>query len=236
MSPGFYLNSLGNVETSVLNPNASVFNPIRVISRSCTSSPSNYSSVSTAHGVNDINSRDIYSDVFITPEDYEESSSSILQSLRVKYVDKIVLGHLNINSIRNKFDMLVDIIGGKIDILMISETKIDNSYPPSQFGIQVYNNFRLDRTASGGGLLLYTRNDIAAKKLPYMAFGNIECIILEITISNKNWLLVGSSNPDKSMISTHLATLTKILCYYSPSYDNIILIGDFNCEYREDPM
>ena len=119
---------------------------------------------------------------------------------------------------------------------MISETKIDNSFPPSQFGVQGYNNFRLDKTASGGGLLLYTRNDIAAKKLPYMAFGNIECIILEITISNKNWLLVGSYNPDKSMISTHLATLTKILCYYSPSYDNIILIGDFNCEYREDSM
>ena len=232
LSPGFYLNSLGNVETSVLNPNASVFNPVRVISRSCTSSPSNSSSVSTAHGVNDINSRDIYSDVFIPPEDYEESSSSILQSLRVKNVDKTVLGHLNINSIRNKFDMLVDII----DILMISETKIDNSFPPSQFGVQGYNNFRLDRTASGGGLLLYTRNDIAAKKLPYMAFGNIECIILEITISNKKWLLVGSYNPDKSMISTHLATLTKILCYYSPSYDNIILIGDFNCEYREDSM
>ena len=36
LSPGFYLNSLGNVEISVLNPNASVFNPVRVISRSCT--------------------------------------------------------------------------------------------------------------------------------------------------------------------------------------------------------
>ena len=46
----------------------------------------------------------------------------------------------------------------------------------------------------------------------------------------------GAYNPDKSMISTHLSTLTKILCHYSPLYDNIVLIGDFNSEYTEDSM
>ena len=46
----------------------------------------------------------------------------------------------------------------------------------------------------------------------------------------------GRYNPDKSTISTHLSTLTKILCHYSPLYDNIVLIGDFNSEYTEDSM
>ena len=34
----------------------------------------------------------------------------------------IILGHLNINSTRNKFDLLVDQIKGNVDIMVISET------------------------------------------------------------------------------------------------------------------
>ena len=36
-------------------------------------------------------------------------------SRRVKYMDKIVFASLSINSIRNKFDMLTDLIRGNID-------------------------------------------------------------------------------------------------------------------------
>ena len=38
---------------------------------------------------------------------------------------RLVLAHLNINSIRNKFDSLTQQITGTVDILMISETKLD---------------------------------------------------------------------------------------------------------------
>ena len=51
----------------------------------------------------------------------KESPSTILQNLRLKNVDKIIIGHININSIRNKIDMLADIIRGRLDILLISE-------------------------------------------------------------------------------------------------------------------
>ena len=44
-----------------------------------------------------------------------------------------VLAHININSIRNEFDTLVQQITNNIDILMISETKLDNSFPEGQF-------------------------------------------------------------------------------------------------------
>ena len=56
-----------------------------------------------------------------------------LKSLRIRNFNKIVLGHLNIDSIRNKFDFLAHQVKGNIDILMISETKLDESFPPSQF-------------------------------------------------------------------------------------------------------
>ena len=49
--------------------------------------------------------------------------------------DRIIIAHLNINSIRNKLDALKTMIAGNIDILLISEAKLDESFPPS-----VYSN------------------------------------------------------------------------------------------------
>ena len=62
---------------------------------------------------------------------------------------KGLIGHLNINSIRNKVDMLSYMIGNKIDILMISELKLHDTFPTSQFVIYSFiEPFTLDRTRS----------------------------------------------------------------------------------------
>ena len=75
-----------------------------------------------------------------------------LQNLRLKNVDKIILGHININSIRNKFHLLADMIRGRVDILLISETKLDSTFPSPQFFLQGYSEpHRLDRNAVGVG-------------------------------------------------------------------------------------
>ena len=52
------------------------------------------------------------------------------------HVDKIILADLNINSLRNKFDSLIGQITGSIDILMVSETKLDEIFPIGQFIIE----------------------------------------------------------------------------------------------------
>ena len=165
-----------------------------------------------------------------------ESPYTILQNLRLKNVDKIIIAHLNINSIRNKIDLLADMISGKVDIMLISETKLDDTFPKSQFFLQGYSEpSRLDRTANGGGLLLYLRNDIPTKPLP-LILGNIECIILELTMSQKKWLLIGTYIPSKTLISKHLSILEKSLCHYLSLYDNVIIFGDLNSEVGEEAM
>ena len=45
-----------------------------------------------------------------------------LDILRLKNIEKLVLDHLNINSLPNNFDQLKVIIKKKIDILAITET------------------------------------------------------------------------------------------------------------------
>ena len=55
-----------------------------------------------------------------------------LYSIGKRNLNKLVVAHLNINSLRLKFDSLVQKITGNVDILMISETKLDNSFPEDQ--------------------------------------------------------------------------------------------------------
>ena len=147
------------------------------------------------------------------PVNEMESPITILQNMRQKNTDQIIIGHLNINSIRNKIHTLADIVSNKIDILLISETKIDDTFPNAQFLINSFSEpLRLDRTANGGGLLLYVRNDITSRKLPLITPG-IECVLSEITISKVKWLLIGFYNPDKFSTTSNITTLEKNLCF-----------------------
>ena len=89
-----------------------------------------------------------------------------LQKLRINNESKIIFGHININSLRNKFDSLIEGIHGRIDILMISETKLDDTFPEGQFKIHGYSKpYRLDRNSNGGGIMIFVREDIPSKTL-----------------------------------------------------------------------
>ena len=62
------------------------------------------------------------------------TSPDLLNAARQKNAKGMLLCHLNINSIQNKFDELKDIfIKNKMQIMAVGETKIDRSYPDSQF-------------------------------------------------------------------------------------------------------
>ena len=49
--------------------------------------------------------------------------------LRIKYLKKLIIGQLNINCLRNKFDLLTYQSKDFIDILMITERKLHESFP-----------------------------------------------------------------------------------------------------------
>ena len=62
-----------------------------------------------------------------------------------------MLAHLNINSIRSKFDSLSEQVKGNIYILLIWETKIDDSFPVGQFIIDGFSpRYRLDHNCHDG--------------------------------------------------------------------------------------
>ena len=54
----------------------------------------------------------------------------------INNINGLISGQLNINSMRNKFEQRSTIVNSKIDILMISETKLDETFPATQFLLQ----------------------------------------------------------------------------------------------------
>ena len=75
-----------------------------------------------------------------------ENATNILREIRVRNVNRVIIGTLNINSLPFKFEQLQVIIGNYLDILIIQETKLDISFPTEQFHIDGYKEpYRLDR-------------------------------------------------------------------------------------------
>ena len=122
----------------------------------------------------------------------DSSDLDILNGLRCKYLNRILIGHLNINSLRNKSEILVSSIAVNLNIIMISETKHDESFPVFQFLIPGFENpIRLDRSFSGGGIMLYIREGIPFKLLKSSGLSaNTEAFLVEVKINKKNGFFV----------------------------------------------
>ena len=75
-----------------------------------------------------------------------DDPKEVLKNLRLKNGNRLLCAQLNKNFRRNKFDSLVDLRTNNIDILVSSETKLDQSFPTSQFHIHGFSKpYRFER-------------------------------------------------------------------------------------------
>ena len=129
-------------------------------------------------------------DLFHEKDDFHK-----LNVARSQNCYRIFIAHLNINSLRKKFEILQETITNKVDILLLSETKLDSSFPfffflillPFfffQFHIDGFSTlYRLDRNQTGGGIMLYVSENISLKSLTEIKLDNeIENIFIEINL------------------------------------------------------
>ena len=101
-----------------------------------------------------------------------------------------------------KVETLVSLVTSDLDILVISEIKIGESFPLSQFKIDGFSiPYCRNRNAHGGGILMHFRYNITAKLLKLENLtSDIEDIFIEINIKSKKWLLFCTYNPNRSLI------------------------------------
>ena len=158
----------------------------------------------------------------------QENPIDSIRQLKLSNPHKIILGHLNINSLRNKFESIADVIQGTFDIFLLSETKIDESFPDKQFRLNNYKIFRKDRNRYGGGIMFYVNENLPCKSLTTKIDNLTETIFLEVNVQSSKWLFVGCYKPPSQNEEFFISNLSKIINAFSRKYDNILLMGDFN--------
>ena len=167
------------------------------------------------------------------------SAYDVLREIRVKNVNKVVIGSLNINSFASKFVQLREIIGKNLDILTIQETKLDASFPSEQFALEGYSKpYRLDRNRYGGGVLIYVREDIPSKLLSKHNFTkNVEGMFIEINLRKTKLLFFGGYRSDHKVYGLpeedYLEQLSFALDKYC-NYDKVLIAGDLNIDIDEE--
>ena len=96
---------------------------------------------------------------------------------------------------------LAEQVNGNMDVLMISKTKIDETFPVGNFVIDDYSTpYKLDRNSNGGGILSYIKEDIpsyliATEKKP------VESFYVVLNLRNENYLINCSYTAQKMKFS-----------------------------------
>ena len=164
-------------------------------------------------------------------------TTHVLNNIKLENANRLVIAHLNINSLRNKFEALKYIIKGNVDILVISETKLDDTFPNNQFTMDGYKHYRFDKNSNSSGIIIFIREDIPCKILNNTEWPKeFDGIFFEINLRKTKWLFFAGYNPYKQFISKFLGSLSIYLDKLINKFDNILLIGDFNSETLESDM
>ena len=101
---------------------------------------------------------------------YKEAKLDIdgLIKVRNSYPNNPIIGYLNINTLQNKIISLRKMIAkALLDVFCIVVTKLEDSFPNSQFNLEnvSFPRFRRGRNSKGGGKLVYVKQEIIAKRL-----------------------------------------------------------------------
>ena len=126
----------------------------------------------------------------------EEDVKSSLRSLKLRNVNRLIFGQINISSIRKNFKLLFSLVSNNIDVLLISKTKIDNTFLVSRFCAPGYSApFRFHHTGNGRDILLYVKKHIPCRTLIKFFFEkSIEAFAIKIILRKVMWLLICSYN------------------------------------------
>ena len=78
---------------------------------------------------------------------------------------------------------------------MIQETKLDESFPIAQFGVDGFTVYRNDNTEHASGLMMFVRSDIAQIRrydleITNCVSGRIESIAIQLLVGGTKWLII----------------------------------------------
>ena len=131
--------------------------------------------------------------------DDQYPSESPIKVFRRNHAKNLITCYLNVNGFRNKFTEISEmLLGNDTDIMFLSETKLDSSFPVVQFNVSGFKCHRADRNSHGGGILCYVRSDLPHRRrtdLENVISEPTESLVIELIVRREKWLLIGLYSP-----------------------------------------
>ena len=142
-----------------------------------------------------------------------------IRDLRIKYPKNVVISYLNINSIRNKFENFSSIIEKHVDVLVIAETKLDETFENCQFHIPGFKEpYRLDVSSNSGGLLVYINDQIPSRLLTGIDVPcDVQVLPIELNLKKTKWLLLPAYRPPSQNEKYFLHHLERMTDFHTKS-------------------
>ena len=137
-----------------------------------------------------------------------------------------IICHLISNSIMNKFEP-IRWNCRTFDILLISKSKLDNTFSINQFSIRGYKVFRRNGNPFGCGLILYMNKNIPRKPLTsHSVLSDPELMTFELHQRQHKWRLSEIYKPPFQNDIEFLFRISSVMEYYLRTYENLLTIGN----------
>ena len=156
-----------------------------------------------------------------------------MKRFRMSHLKNLIVSHLNINGIRNKFVDISDILTENLtDILFLTESKLDASFPNAQFTVPGFKILRVDRNSQGGGIMAMIRSDLAFRErsdLEAIMPSPVESMVLEFIVRKEKWLIICVYNPHNKHKHVCCKAINSLLDQVQTEvFSSIFVLGDTN--------
>ena len=134
-----------------------------------------------------------------------------IHQLRVSNRKHCIIENLNMNSLPNKFAEIKEWLNCKeFDILSIQETKIDQTFPTSQFHVEGFKLCRRDKKKGRGGIGVYINEKIIAQQRKIVS-KSLETILFHLRIGQRQFALISAYKPPSIDNNTFTSELSRVL-------------------------
>ena len=186
----------------------------------------------------DIDDDDVCSNLFSFDKSIYLEIDKVSEFINTSSKSSCTFMHINCRSLSKNFDaisLFLDQLNKPFSVLAVSETWLKPNRIGSVFQIPNYHFISYPRlNKAGGGICLYINKGLQYKLLPDITFidDNLECIFIEILLSNKRNLIVGCiyrpHNTDILMFNDILNNRILLSKHFCNTNKNIFVLGDFN--------
>ena len=122
-----------------------------------------------------------------------------------------------------------------VDVLIISETKLDETFSNNLFSVPNYTMYRCDRNAKGGGIMVFIKSIIPhchRSDFSQYILNELEGMVFECTLGKNKWLLSALYKPPNMKDRDFESSFTLLHENLFAESQNIVSIGDLNFDMK----